>query len=67
MGKYLRCQELRASNNVRGVESLNKSNKSNREPPLSQTHKDRRKLWARDNMKTDFSKVVFTEKKTKSC
>ena len=28
--------------------------KSNRRPPLSQTHKDKRKVWARDNMKIDF-------------
>ena len=28
---------------------------------LSQMHKDKRKVWARDNMKTDFSEVVFTD------
>ena len=35
--------------------------KSNRRPSLTQTYKDKRKAWARDNMKTDFSKVVFTD------
>ena len=29
MGKYLRWQELRTLNEVKGLESLNKSNKSN--------------------------------------
>ena len=35
--------------------------KSSQRPPLSQSHKDKRKVWARDNMKTDFSKVIFTD------
>ena len=39
-------------------------NKSNRKPSLSQTHKDKRKEWAEDNVKTEVvvSKVVFIEK-----
>lgn len=35
--------------------------KSNRRPLLNQAHKEKRKVWARDNMKTDFSNVVFTD------
>ncbi|CAB4029373.1 Hypothetical predicted protein [Paramuricea clavata] len=35
--------------------------KSNRRPHLNQTHREKRKVWARDNMKTDFSNVVFTD------
>ena len=29
---------------------------------LNQTHKDERRLWAKDNIEIDFSKVVFSEK-----
>ena len=39
----------------------NKSNKSNRRPPSSQTHKDKRGVWAGDNLKIDFSKIVLIE------
>ena len=66
MGKYLRCQEMRTLNEIKGVECLNKSNKSNRRPPLSKAHGDKRKVWARDNLKTDFNKVILTEN-SKSC
>ena len=58
---YLRWQELRTLNEIKGVESLNISNKNHRRPRLSETHENKRKVWAGDNLKTDFSKVVFTE------
>ena len=61
MGNYLRWQELRTLNEIKGIELLNKSTKSNRRPPLSQIHEDKRKVCPGDILKTDFSKVVFTE------
>ena len=61
MQKYLQWQELRTSNEIGGVESLNKSNKSNRRSLLLR-HKNKREVWNRDNRKRDFSKAVFTNK-----
>lgn len=47
-----RCRILR---------ELGEIKKSSSRPPLNNTHKEKRLLWARQNMKTDFSKVIFTD------
>ena len=52
---------IKRDKRCRILKQMGSIKKSNRRPPLTQTHKDKRKAWARDNMKTDFSKVVFTD------
>ena len=68
--KYLRWHQLATSNEIRGVElkQIGSDKKSSGRPFLGQTHKDKRKVWARDNMKTDFGKVtVYLLTKAGSC
>ena len=68
--KYLRWQQLAISNEIRGVElkQIGSVKKSSRRPFLSQTYRDKRKVWARDIMKKDFGKVtVYLLTKAGSC
>ena len=46
---------IKRDKRCRILKQMGSIKKSNRRPPLTQTHKDKRKAWARDNMKTDFS------------
>jgi hypothetical protein len=47
-----RCRILRSLATVK---------KSVSRPPLNNSHTEKRMKWARDNLKTDFSKVIFTD------
>ncbi|EER13585.1 Transposable element Tc3 transposase, putative [Perkinsus marinus ATCC 50983] len=50
--KSTRCKVLK---------SIGKVLKANPRPSLTKTHKEERVRWAKDNMKTDFSKVLWTD------
>ena len=63
MGRYLRLQELRTLNEIKGVYTVDSLNNLNiqSKATIKSKHEDKRNVWAGDNLKTDFSKVVFTE------
>ncbi|KAF4698363.1 hypothetical protein FOZ63_028794, partial [Perkinsus olseni] len=50
--KSTRCKVLK---------SIGKVLKANPRPSLTKSHKEKRVQWAKDNMKTDFSKVLWTD------
>ena len=43
------------------LQTMSTVKKSVGRPPLNKTHKQKRLDWARENLKTDFSKVIFTD------
>ena len=52
---------IKRDKRCRILKQMGSIKKSSRRPPLSQTQKDKHKVWARDNMTRDFSKVIFTD------
>lgn len=54
-------QDVKKNTRCRILQKLGRVRKAASTPPLNSTHKSKRLAWAKEHMKTDFSKVVFTD------
>lgn len=54
-------EEVRRDKRCRMLKTLGKVKKASSRPPLNQLHIQKRLAWAKENLKTDFSKVIFTD------
>jgi len=59
--KAVGLEKVPRSTRCRTLRQLGKVKKSKTRPPLNQKHKDKRIAWSKKYMKTDFSKVLWTD------